>query len=155
MNGRPAAAPPRPLGITLLALVQMVSAMQLMLGMIWCFVVSASADDPEVYARLADSSQWLADNAGGLFFWLGVVYLVLFLSAMLMAYGYLKGRKWARKRGKSIAKFAIIFAIITIVLFPVRADPGSPWWTILFNLIIIFYLNREKVVRYFELAPRT
>jgi hypothetical protein len=93
---------------------------------------------------------WVAANAKSIFGLLAMAYLALGVMALLLARGYVKGLEWARRRGTSVALFAIFFAILSAIILPDRADPGSPFWTIIFNAIVIIYLRSEKVRRYFK-----
>lgn len=141
----------RPFGVLVLALVQVLSGIQLLGGALWALAVAAYASTPEGQDALESAiSPWVADNAGWILALLGVGLLVLAVFSLLLARGYIKGREAARVRGRKVALFAILFALIGMVLVPNRADPGAPIWTILFNIIIYIYLNREKVKRYFR-----
>lgn len=141
----------RPFGVLVLALLQVVSGIQLLGSAIWALAVSAYASTDEGQETLeAAISPWVAENAGWIFGLLGVALLVLAVLSLLLARGYVKGHEAARVRGRKVALYAILFAVLGMVLVPNRADPGAPVWTILFNLTIYIYLNREKVRRYFR-----
>lgn len=88
-------------------------------------------------------------NASGLLFLLAIIYFVLGLSSLLLARGYVKGREWARHRGRMLAALAVAFAILGAMILPNRLDPGSPVWTIIFNSAVIIYLGRPKVKAFF------
>lgn len=135
----------RPFGITLLAIVQIVSGLQSLLGMVWLFAVSANADTAGVQDALI-ANPWVAENAETIFFGLGVLYMVLGLAALALAYGYLKGREWARRRGRNIAILAILLAFLTMIL---AANP-APVGTMIFNLVIFVYLGRPKIKAFFR-----
>jgi hypothetical protein len=131
-----------------LALLQIITGLQLLIGGLWLLGLSSVADTPDVQTKLADP--WVAANAKPIFGLLAIAYLVLGVMAMLLARGYVKGIEWARRRGSSVAFFAIFFAILSAIILPNRADPGSPFWTIIFNAIVIIYLRSENVRRYFK-----
>jgi len=135
----------RPFGITLLAIVQIVSGLQSLLGMVWLFAISANADTAGIQDALI-ANPWVAENAEALFFWLGIVYMVLGLAALALAYGYLKGREWARRRGRNIAILAIVLAVLTMIL----AANLAPVGTMIFNLVIFVYLGRPKIKAFFK-----
>ncbi len=141
----------RPFGVLVLALVQVLSGLQLLGAGLWALAVAAYASTPEGQDALESAiSPWVADNAGWIFALLGVVLLALAVFSLLLARGYIKGHEAARARGRKVALYAILFALVGMVLVPNRADPGAPIWTILFNIIIYVYLNREKVKNYFR-----
>lgn len=143
------------MGISLLALLQLLSSLQMLSGAIWFLSISSQAHLPEIQDKLqANTSEWVAQNAEAIFFWIGLGYLILGILAFSMVYGYLKGREWARRRGRSIAKLAILIAVLSIFVFPRRIDPGSPFFTILFNTCVLLYLNRQNVKQYFKANSR-
>jgi hypothetical protein len=93
--------------------------------------------------------EWALENAGRLFLLLSVAYLVLGIGSLLLARGYIHGREWARHRGRILAALAIVFALFGGLILPRRLDPGSPVWTVLFNIIVIVDLGSGKVKRFF------
>ncbi len=107
---------------------------------------------PEGVAELAKAGTWAIKNAGGVFLILAIAYLVLGTSSLLLARGYVKGSEWARRKGRLIAALAIVFAVLGGLFLPARLDAGSPVWTIVFNLIVILYLGRSRVRRFFSAA---
>jgi predicted anti-sigma-YlaC factor YlaD len=110
--------------------------------------LSSVADVPDIPTKLV--GLWVAANAKSIFGLLAIAYLILAALAFLLARGYVRGLEWARRRGSIVAFFAIIFAVLSAIVFPNRADPGSPFWTIIFNVIVIIYLRSENVRRYFK-----
>ncbi len=141
----------RPLGVTVLAVVQVVSGLQMLGSAIWALAVASIASTPDGQETLADTlPQWMAENAAAIFGVLGIVILVLAIWSFLLARGYVRGVEKARARGRKVAFYAILLAILTIVFVPNRTDPGSPWWTIVFNIAIYIYLDSEKVRAYFK-----
>jgi len=108
-------------------------------------------------AFLAVSSE--ADESGnrglsGFALLVALVYMVVGIYSLWLARGYVKGREWARRRGISIAVFGIVLMFVGIIFAKLAfLVPGSPLWTLVGNIIIIWYLGREKVKRFF--ASRT
>jgi len=140
----------RPFGILVLTIVQIFSGLQLLGGALWAFAVAAIASTSEAQELLAEAiSPWMAQNAGTLFLILGIALLVLAMWSFLLARGYFKGLDPARRKGRRMAVYAIVLAVIGIILVPNRTDPGSPWWTIILNAAIYFYLGSEKVKSHF------
>jgi len=142
--------PSRPLGVTLLALLQILTGIQLILSALVSFAISSWAATPEGQAEIAELSVRLAENASLIWFLLALVYLALGIAALLLSRGYLNGREWARRKGRVVAAFAILFALIGAIILPVRVGPDSPFWTIVFNVIVIMYLGSSKVRAYFR-----
>jgi len=113
--------------------------------------LSSWAKSSEGIVELAKSgTDWIVQNASGVFFLLSIMMFVLGISFLLLARGYIKGYEWARRKGRKIAAIALLLAIFGSLFLPGRLDPGSPLWTIMFNLVIIVYLGRARVRAYFK-----
>ena len=141
----------RPLGVTLIALLQLISALQMLLVAVVAFVIASVASTPEVQEELSSAlGEHVAESIAPIFVAIGVVALSIALFSFVLARGYLKGYEWARRRGRKVAFLAIILAVFSLLLIPSRTDPGAPIWTILLNLFILTYLGRRKVRRFFR-----
>ncbi|UCE44732.1 MAG: hypothetical protein JSU93_04820 [Methanobacteriota archaeon] len=137
--------------MTLLAVLQILSGLQLLFVAIVAFIIASVASTPEVQEELSSSvGEKVADSIAVIFFVIGVAALAIALFSFVLARGYLKGREWARRRGRKIALFAIILAVLSLILIPARTDPGAPIWTILLNLFILAYLGRKRVRAFFR-----
>jgi len=145
----------RPFGITLLALVQIISGLQF-----WLLAIASRADTTELQDALGENA-WIAENVDGVLFWSRIIYVVLGLLAFALAYGYMNGSEWAGRRGTSVATFAIVVAFLTMMLVAIPANLGSPMWlftvwtlvavcTIIFNIAVIIFLGRPTVKAYFK-----
>jgi len=90
------------------------------------------------------------EDKAGLAFLLALIYLVLGIYALWLARGYVKGFEWARRRGVSVAVFAIVLTFVGIFIVKLQVfAPESPFWTLVGNIIIIWYLRREKTRKFF------
>ena len=137
--------------MTLLAILQILSGLQLLLVAIVAFIIASVASTPEVQEELSSSvGEKVADSISVIFFVIGMAALAIALFSFVLARGYLKGREWARRRGRKLAFFAIILAVLSLMLIPARTDPGAPIWTILLNLFILAYLGRKRVRAFFR-----
>jgi len=131
-------APPRPLGVVLLALLQIWHGFWYLIITLVFLSMSSTADD----AGNTDKS--------GLAFLLALVYLVLGIYALWLARGYVKGFEWARRRGISVAVFAIVLVFVEVLVVKLHVFlPDSPFWTIAGNVIMIWYLRRDKTKKFF------
>ena len=140
----------RPMGVVVLCVVAVISGIQMLMGSLWAFAVSSDADKPEVVEALSRLSPEIAARAAGLFFLAGIILLVLGISSLLLARGYYRGDERARRRGIALSAFAIVWAVLGVLVLPARADLGSPWWTIFINAVIIAYLGSDSIERYFR-----
>ena len=140
-----------PMGVTLLAIVQTLSGIQLLVQALIAFAIAAIVSDPEIQDQLSSVAGEIDFEALSLLFIvIGVVALILSVFSFALARGYAKGRAWAWRKGRKIALFTILVAILGLVLMPARTDPGAPIWTILLNAFIVVYLGRRKVRAWFR-----
>jgi NAD/NADP transhydrogenase beta subunit len=137
--------------VTILAIVQTISGIQLLIVALVAFAFAAIVSDEEVQEQLSSAAEEIDfDTLALLFMLIGIVSLALSIFSFALARGYVKGRQWAWRRGRKIAVLTIIFAVLGLVLMPGRTDPGAPLWTILLNIFIFLYLGRGKVKAWFR-----
>ena len=127
---------PRPIGVTLLAVWEVLSGLQLLVTGLVLWALSSDREKGGVRTLL---------------FLLGILFVILAFSYFLWARGYLKGYEWARRRGRFAAVLVIVLAVMAIFLLgnAVRIFFDSPAWTIIANIVIAVYLGRPKVKAYF------
>lgn len=142
----------RPLGVTLLSVVQFILGLGYLLSMVWALSVSAWADSVEGQTKLQSvGGEQLAKTISTLFLVVGIVYLLLGISSLMLSRGYFKGRERARHRGRTMAVLAISFALLCLLLpVPAKLGPDSPVWSIVFNLVLVVYLARPRVLAFFR-----
>ena len=141
----------RPFGVFVLAVLQVFSGIQLLFVSIASLVIAAILNSPEGEEQVSTTIQ--PESIGLLVIVLaiiGVVTLLMAIFSFLLARGYLKGREWSRRKGRQMAFLAIVIAVISLLLFPARADPGSPVWTIMFNVLVYLYLGRKRIRSHFR-----
>ncbi len=147
-----ASARNRPLGVTLLSILQLILGIGYLSSMLWAWSISSWAGSIDGQTRLQSvGGAQLANSISTLFLIIGIVYLVLGISSLMLSRGYFKGRESARHRGRTMASLAIVFALFCL-LFPVPAKlgPDSPFWAIVFNVILVVYLGRPRVMAFFK-----
>jgi len=151
MNARRSKTRRRPFGVTVLAILQTVSGIQLLSGAIAFFLAAlivATPEGREYVSSFVDED--LIPSLPPIFAIVGIILLAIAILSFHLARGYVNGHEWARRRGRKVAAFAILIAVISMILIPVRADPGAPVWTILLNIFILAYLNRKRVKKFFK-----
>jgi len=142
------------LPVILLAVLAVIAGIQMLISPAYYLSLSAwvrSADGQAALVKL--NNQLLTENIGHLLLLMAIVYVVLGLSDFWIALGYLQGRERARHRGRMVAVLAIAFAIVGAVMaavLPSKFHPGSPFWTILLNVVVFVYLGRPQVLAYFH-----
>ena len=134
-----------------MAIAQTISGIQLLIQALIAFAIAAIVSDPEVQEQLSSVAGDIDfDTLSLLFLLLGIIALSIAIFSFALARGYAKGRLWAWRRGRKIALFTILLAILGLMIMPARTDPGAPIWTILLNLFIFLYLGRRKVRAWFR-----
>lgn len=140
----------RPLGILLLSVFEFLVGLQLLGSALALLTLSSWAKTAEGLEKMTNLfGADLAEAASGIFLLLGMVYLALAIWKLLLSRGYFKGYERSRRAGRSAAVLAVVFAIIGTMFLPEKLVPGSPLWTIIFNIGIFAYLGRPKVKAYF------
>jgi amino acid transporter len=137
--------------VTILAIAQTISGIQLLIVALVAFAFAAIVSDSEVQEQLSPVAEGVDfDLLALLFVVIAIVSLAISIFSFALARGYAKGRPWAWRRGRKIAIFTILFAVLGLLLMPGRTDPGAPLWTILLNIFIFLYLGRTKVRAWFR-----
>jgi len=103
MNAKRSKTRKRPFGVTVLAILQTLSGIQFLILAIVFFLLA-----------------WIIVTI------IGIIFLALAILSFHLARGYVNGYEWARRRGRKVAMFAILIAVISMILIPVRADAGAP-----------------------------
>ena len=151
MNAKRSKTRKRPFGVTVLAILQTISGIQLLFMAIFFFVsasIVASSEGREYLSSFVDEN--LIGSLPAIFTLIGIIFLAIAILSFHLARGYVNGHEWARRRGRKVAMFAIFIAVISMILIPVRAAPGAPVWTILLNIFILAYLSRNRVKAFFK-----
>ena len=100
MSGNTSDRRRRPFGVTLIALLQIISGLQLLFVAILAFIIASLASTPEVQEDLSSSvGEQVADSIALIFLLIGLAALAIALVSFVMARDYLRGREWARRRG--------------------------------------------------------
>lgn len=138
----------RPVGVTILAI------LALLLGLLYLLVAAGSflvAVLPlEEWQETGGIPEFLADNAGIIFTSLGVLFLIFAVVSFLLSYGFLKGRPWAWTLGIILGVLSIISSVINLLIYWDISNLGSSVISILIAVVLIVYLNRPGVKRYFR-----
>lgn len=141
----------RPIGVTILSVIQFLLGIAYLTSMLWALAISSWADSAEGQEKLTSAlGPSLAEGIPGIFLLIGIVYLVFGISSLLLSRGYFKGRESARHRGRTVALLAIAFVVFCLVFpVPLKLEPTSPFWTLFVNSCVYIYLGRPRVRAYF------
>jgi len=134
--------PPRPLGVLLLAFLQVLNGITYLGVALYLFAVSSVVK--EVGAGL------IGAIISGAAFLVALVYVLLGFLALWLARGYVKGDESARRRGIRVAVFGIVLVLLALFVFNIALlVMRFPLLTLVGNIIIIWYLRRNKVKEFF------
>lgn len=144
----------RPLGVTLLAILEALSGVFLILTAIGSFIIAGVANMQDVADQLGpDFPQEFIDMAPILFGVMGVILVILAIIAFLLTYGFLKGRGWAWTLAMVLVVLSIIFSIVGWFLSGFNpAGLASMLIGILIPLVVLLYLNMNNVRAWFGKA---
>ena len=144
----------RPLGITLISLFLVLIALAAFLAALgMAFLATLSLE--QFLEMMEDAaSDWLIDNYPTVFGTIGAIFVLQGLLLLLLAYGFLKARPWAWTTGMVLALISIIIAFIQpwAIGFSDPAWVSQLIWSLLWPWVIIIYLTRPKIKRYFGRA---
>ena len=139
---------PRPIGVTILAILAFLLGMLYLLIAASSFLVAGLGLDE--LQEIGNVPEFIADNAGIVFTSLGVVFLVFAVVSFLLSYGFFKGRPWAWTLGIILGVLSIISSLINLILYWDISNLGSSAIGILIAVLLILYLTRPGVKRYFR-----
>ena len=89
----------RPVGVTIMALLQLTIGALMLLSSVAFLAISMLVSGQQIRDAIGTSAlQWLIDNATLVFGSLGLLFLAMAFIALLIGYGFLKGRSWAWPR---------------------------------------------------------
>lgn len=142
------------LPVMLLAVLAVIAGIQMLVSPLYYLSLSAWVKSTEGQAALVKlNNTWLTANVSDLLLLMAIIYVLLGISDLWFALGYLRGREWARRQGRRVAVSAVALAIVGVVIaaiLPSRFHPGSPFWTIMLNVAVFVYLGRPEVLAYFR-----
>jgi hypothetical protein len=130
------------LGVTILAILDILYGILLLIGSLAFVAVAFLFGSQEFIDMLGQNNvpQWLID-AGSVFFGvLGVVLLVMAIIAFLLAWGFLKGKRWAWWLGVIFAVLNILGSIVSAVGTGTLSGVATLGISILIPVIILIYL---------------
>jgi hypothetical protein len=139
----------RPLGVTLLAILEILAGLFSLLASFGLFAIAALINVEEVRQQVSDQlPQWILDNAPVIFGVLGVVFLITAIVALVLAWGFLKGKRWAR----IVAIVLVVLGIINTVVQAILLGGTSVLTvgiSIIIPVLIVIYLQMPNVKAWF------
>ena len=125
---------PRPVGITILAILELIS------GIVWFIAAIAIG---AITSMMGHSMFGMMASAIGGF--IAVILVILGIFSFVISGALFSGKRWGRT-------IVIIFSIIDLVLNSVSIMGGNGFAVadIILNLILLYYMWRPHVIAYFD-----
>ncbi len=145
----------RPMGITILAILQLVlSGFGLLMALGMLMVAFLTGQQAIRDAIGPNVPAFVLENGSILFGLLALIFLVFSIIGLVITWGFFKGRPWARLVALGVALLYILFAFLNPLLY------GSITQAVVFDFVlativpmfIIFYLTRESVKVFFSVS---
>lgn len=136
-------APPRhrPLGVTILAILEILYGILVLLGALGLFAVTAFIGSQQFLDMLGPNvPQWLIDAGPTVFAVLAVVLLIMALIAFLLGWGFLKGKHWAWVLGIIFTVLNILGSVVSAVFSGSLVSIATLGFSILIPVLILIYL---------------
>jgi hypothetical protein len=131
----------RPLGVTILAILEILSGLISLIAALGMFALAALSSSQELIDAIGpDAPQWFVDSGATVFAIIGVVFLIIALVAFLLAWGFLKGKKWAWIVGIIFAVLSVLSSLGQALLTGTLASIATLGISILIPVIILVYL---------------
>lgn len=142
----------RPLGVTILAILEVILGLVMLLGSLGSFILAAMWNNPFVQDAISNST--LPESISGdmvLFFAIaGFVTLAVAAISFILAYGFIQGKKWAWPLGIAVGVIFMAWSFISIFMtgFDV-VEITSLVISVGIIGLIIYYLYRPEVKAWF------
>lgn len=143
---------PRPVGVTILAILAFLLGLLFLLGAISSFLAAGLPFD-ELQDLINNVPEFIVENASLIFTTFGVMLLIFAVVSFLVTYGFLNGRQWAWTVGILLGILSIISNVVNVLIYMDVSNLSSAIIGIAIAVVIIFYLTRPGVKRYFFSSP--
>lgn len=147
----------RPVGVTILAVLDIIAGIIVLLGAIGAFVLAGYLSSSTVKQNLQQHlPTWFLNIAPVAMAALGMILLVIAIIIFLVARGFLKGRNWSRVLAIVLLVLSIISSVFDLIA-TATFIPGALirfLIAIIIPVLLIIYLTRPGVKAWFH-QPRT
>lgn len=142
----------RPFGVTLLALLALLSGLVYIAASLGLFAAAALADEGALINQLGpDTPQWVVDNYLVVFLTLGLLSLAIAVLFLLAMRGLLRGRPWAWALSVVVTLLSLISNLLSVYTQGLEDSVTFANAAVGFVLaaLILAYLYSQRVRRYF------
>jgi hypothetical protein len=142
----------RPIGVTLLAILDIIVGIFILIAAVGVLSLAGYLTSVTIPPEIEQSiPQWVIDAAPVALAFAGVVLLAIAIISFLVAWGFLRGKNWARILSIVLLFLSIltsIFNAIVAAIFTTDALFGI-LLSILLPVLLIWYLTTTKVKMWF------
>lgn len=140
----------RPIGVTILAILQILGGLGALLISLGMFGLAALFGTTEFLNQYGDQiSQWILDLGTTFFVVMGVLFLIFAIVSFILARGFLRGKRWARIVGIILAVIEIASVIITAISSGNVLNIATVGFSALIPIIILLYLMLPSTKAWF------
>lgn len=140
----------RPLGVTILAILQILGGLGALLISLAFFGLAALFGSADFITQYRDQiSQWILDLGTTFFLVMGIVFLVFAIISFILARGFLKGKRWARTVGIVLAVLEIASVAFTAVASGNVLNIATIGFSALIPILILLYLMLPNTKTWF------
>jgi hypothetical protein len=137
----------RPLGVTILAILEILGGILLLILSFGFFALAALINVGDIRQRIGTSvPDWVLNNAPLFFGALGLFFLIMAIISLVLAWAFLKGKNWSRI-------LAIIFLVLSIIGNVIGLVGGTSVFSVILSIllpvIIVIYLYQPSVKQWF------
>jgi hypothetical protein len=137
----------RPLGVTILAILEILGGILSLVLAFGFFALAALVNIADVRDRIGNNvPDWVLNNAPLFFGILGLFFLIMAIISLVLGWAFLKGKRWART-------LAIIFLVLSIIGNVIGIVGGTNVFSVILSIllpvIIVIYLYQPSVKQWF------
>jgi len=142
---------PRPTGVTILAVLAALLAVVFLIALFGSVLLLVLSNNTDLLNQLTSrgAPQWIVDNFRTIFAVLAIVFLVFMLVAAFLAWGFLKGSRWAWALGVTFMIVDLIATVVQAVALPGTDTVVGLAIRLVIPLLILYYLTLGRVKSFF------
>jgi hypothetical protein len=140
----------RPIGVTILAILEILTGVLSLLASFGFFVLGAIVGSQDLKDQLGPNvPQWILDNGPVFFAGIGVLFLLFAIVAFLLAWGFLRGKSWARVVGIVFAVLNIAGSIVSALVSGNVVNIATVGFSVIIPVVILLYLMLPSTKTWF------
>jgi hypothetical protein len=136
--------------VTILAILEILGGLLSLLASFGFFVLAAIVGSQDLKNQLGPNvPQWIIDNGPTFFAGIGVVFLIFAIVAFLIAWGFLRGKRWARIVGIVFAILNIAGSLVSALVSGNVFNIATVGFSVIIPVVILLYLMMPNTKAWF------